>query len=675
LSRQRRVSRGPFRRFTVLSARSLATFLASQDNPEKGLCPYEPNATSEPRHSDPLATQSDKKRRSNAGNAGSKDAPQSNSGGSYMRNIVNFDLTEDQPPEVMRDVESRDSAQQEDLRNVKDPKSFTQNLFDTIAMMVLQKVRVPNELGLLKWATFVRGEEGNEESEEFNGELMFTESASAKDSRSCYIPKDNGRVSPEWDDTEIIAEGSSGLLSTADAGASFECHEKRKTPSNGSGVMAGISESNERTCSSITTARNGSQCHPQVLQILSGSQTIEEGHIVNDVAVPTFTRPQTLSHFTSENIRSMVSMIKNANPIAHEERKFIHSLGRAEEPVHPKAMVVGDATSQDMVVVYGIQSIINVLGNAKALLHSFRYTPPANSSASNIPSIGFKEISGAFRTLKEVDYHPSNIFPSLWNSVGSLYLPGPTRSKSPVGKFHPPRSAKDSDSEPRLHHKRSVSKTLENSILSDAEAAHVAKIALAALVASVPACSSKAWLYIQTLRASGKVAPITNGPPRTSGTIDDLLEIIDSLDNELSLALMTRLVKAIAARLCVSEISRNQGLSSGREVHSLHGEKDILEMILDSVWGSNHTNPLSKSTTGVSDTSREPTVDSPYNPQPNETPEISPFSIIVEWLRSVVLREWDGKPEVPRWGAVGGALEFLSYICKKSSKDAAYRFK
>ena len=675
MSHQRRVSSGPFRRFTVLSARSLATFLASQDNPEKGLCPYEPNATSGPRSSGPLATQSDKRRRSNAGNVGSKDAQHSNSDGSSMRNLVNFDLTEDQPPEVRRNVESRDSAQQEELRNVKDPKSFTQNLFDTIAMMVLQKVRVPNELGLLKWATSVRGEEEDEECEECNGELMSTESASAKDSRSCYIPKDSERISPEWDDTEIMAEGSSGLLSMVDAGALPERDEKRSSSSNGHKVRPSLSSNNNRPHSSITTASNESRNCPRDLQILTGGKTTENDQYLKDVNVPAFIRPQTLSHFTSENITSMVSMIKNADPSAHEERQFIKSLGRAEEPIHPEAMIIGDATSQDMIVAYGIQSIINVLSNAKTLLHSFRCTPPTKSSTSNIPSVGFREISGTFRTLMEIDYHPSNIFPSLWNSVGSLYLPGPSRSKSPVGKVHPPKRARDADSESRLHHKLSVSTNLENTILNDAEAAHVAKIALAALVASVPACSSKAWLYIQSLRASGKVAPITYGPPRSSGTIDDLLEIIDSLDNELSLALMTRLVKAIAARLCILEISRNQGLSSRREVHPLHGEKDIIEMILDGVWDSNHANTLSESTTGVSDTGREPSMDNLHNPQSNETPEISPFSIIVEWLRSVVLREWDGKAEVPRWGAVGGALEFLSYICKKNSKHAAYRSK
>ena len=40
--------------------------------------------------------------------------------------------------------------------------------------------------------------------------------------------------------------------------------------------------------------------------------------------------------------------------------------------------------------------------------------------------------------------------------------------------------------------------------------------------------------------------------------------------------------------------------------------------------------------------------------------------LILEWMRTVIIKEWDGEPEVSKCGAVGGALEFLRYMCKET---------
>ena len=659
------MSQGPFRPFTVLSARSLATFLASQDNPEKGLCPHEkPVSLKVPR------------RQARSSQTKSEKADD--------RNLENFYLTEDQPPEIRRHIQDLNTERshdrshshlqdvvdqsknnvslRDDSRTKKDPKSFTQNLFDTISLMVLQKVRVPNELGLSKWAKWVRGEGRSVPCERCtsiscegcNSETSSVGNACAEDVPNCHTPKSSGEDYLEWNDTEIIPEGNSASLSQAATKASSESYSEGR-----------LSLDRNEEGSAIVYDGN-SQVNFESPQNLSRSQSSMEDHGMSDMGVRSPIRPQMLSHFTSENITSMVSMIKNASPTAHEERQFLQSLGRVDGPINSTAFVRGDAMPQDLTYAYGIQSIVSVFGNPKALLQSFRCPPSVESSVSTIHSVGFKEITGAIRILMEVEYHPSNIFPSLWNSVGSLYLPGPTRSKSPVVKTFQPRRARDSESEPQLRRRLSDCNPTSNEMdtLNDAEAVHVAKVALAALVASVPACGPKTWLYVQNLRALGRIAPSTTPPPSSPETIDVLLEIEDSLDNELSLALMTRLVKAVAARLCVSEISRNQRLGSSREIHLLHREKNILEMILDAVSDSEGTNLLSNTITGVGSTYQEPFMDRITIARLEATPLVFSLGVIVEWLRSIVLREWDGKAEVPRWGVVGGALEFMSYICE-----------
>lgn len=44
-----------------------------------------------------------------------------------------------------------------------------------------------------------------------------------------------------------------------------------------------------------------------------------------------------------------------------------------------------------------------------------------------------------------------------------------------------------------------------------------------------------------------------------------------------------------------------------------------------------------------------------------------PMLVILEWLRAVILKEWDGRPRVPRCSSVRGALDLLSYICTTPS--------
>ena len=589
-------------------------------------------------------------------------------------------MTEDQPLEIRRHVRNlntesshesdyshfQDADQEsrnhvslcEDSRTKKDPKSFMQNLFDTISMMVLQNVRVPNELGLSKWANWLRGEERKLPCEGCNSvacrschsEALSNGNPSAEEVPSSHTPESSRKDSLECNDTDDLTEVKSGLLSQAATKASSESHKERTLSLNGHKDGSGSAYSVDSQVDF-----DGEHIFPR------HTSSIEDRGL-SDMGMWGSIRPQTLSHFTSENITSMVSMIRNASPIAHEERQFLQSLGRVDEPVKSTAFVQGNAMPQDLTFAFGIQSIISVLSSARALLQSFRPSPYPESSTSTIPSAGFKEITGAFRTLMEVDYHPSNIFSSLWNSIGSLYLARPIHSRGPLVKTSPPRKTRESEPEFDLLRKLSDRDFMstEFDTLNDTEAVHVAKIALAALVASIPVCGPKTWLCIQSLRASGKIAPFTTVSPSSPETVDILLEIEDSLDNELALALMTRLVKAVTARLCVSEISKNQRLSSSGELHLLHGEKNILEMILDAVSDSQGTNLMSNNTAGAGSTYQETFM---VGTQLEATPQIPSLSVIVEWLRSVVLREWDGKAEIPRWGVVGGALEFMSYIC------------
>ena len=508
----------------------------------------------------------------------------------------------------------------------KDPKSFIQNLFDTFAMSKVQVARVS------LWES--------DEDRDPCQERKSTESSSD--------------IAPTA--VAISSKSNSGQQSAIEG--QEVCTNKKKS-------------SNGKTSSPGGESRGGLQENLQYCDGLSNNQLPEgKGHMLK-AEFPRSFRAQALSHFTSVNVAMMVSLIKNMGSSTHEEYQILRSLGRTEQPINPLAFETGNATQQDMAVVFGLQSITNVLGSTTALLESFRHVTTPESSSAAGPSASFREITIALRALIQVDYHPSNIFSSLWESVGKLYLQGPVRSKNPRAKIRAQSKTGDEDPESPLRQQRSNPTSSEANVLDDAEAAHVAKIAFAALVASIPICGPAAWFWIRNFRASGYSSPIPEARGMSSGTIDHLLTLLDALNNEISINLMTRLVKAIAARLCTSEISRNQRLTSKNDTSSLSCEKNVLEMVVDHLSDSEGTNYWAEfpddilSPDNVLNMTPDLLQNSPDTPSAGQASKISPLNIIVEWLRSVVLREWDGKAEIPRWGAVGGALEFLSHLCRR----------
>jgi hypothetical protein len=125
------------------------------------------------------------------------------------------------------------------------------------------------------------------------------------------------------------------------------------------------------------------------------------------------------------------------------------------------------------------------------------------------------------------------------------------------------------------------------------------------------------------------------------------LDIIDELEYEPALRLADRLVRGIAARRCFSEILHTLSRQAGERQESklpTFGLMDILTKHLTIVEAQASQSRLNL------DTGRDPgwTV----------------TSVFMEWLRTIIIKQWDCKSEVHRWSAVGGAIEIMSDFCK-----------
>lgn len=585
----------------------------------------------------------------------------------------------------------------------KDPKSFTQNLFDTEAMKLLQLAKIRD--GFLHWAPWLKKEE-NQTSRQSQGRVGVvgknTNPRTENEDESHSSHSENSGIfrvqkqmeepttgtpqldqSPEPRSDVYVARQSSHQSQAASASSreltsivsdalnisqTTDDFSLRDRPSDDNDIDK--IESNDYKLSSAVrvtqdfTYKDAGKPETGVARINSaGAASIGTENISDKAAaIPadpdpdTVELPQALGRFTIENIPALVDTVKRVHPGPGDGYGFLQSLGRTTTISRLSRFVGGTATQQEMNIVFGTQSIIYVLSTTDALLRSF-----VTSSSEYKQSVKWAEIIQAFRLLMEIDHHPRNIFPSLWISIGKLHPPVSVRSNCALLK-----ACRSTKSDRPLLDSSLENKSVSADILSDVDAAHVVKIALAALVASIPECSLDTWASVRSLRASGRVAPSFNGSHAETKIMKPLLKVMDSFDDQLALNLIIRVVRAVAARQCLFEISKFQEPSS-KDSMSVKND-DFIHVLLGEFIDSNIMDVISMrsvtaSTSGGSMATAQFIQNGKGIPKP-VTSQNFHLSVLVEWLRSVVFSEWDGKAEISRWGPVGGALEFMSRLCE-----------
>lgn len=721
LSYQKRTSTRPFRRFTVLSARTLATSLATQEKPEKGLCPYEPVPLSEEPEVGLFREESNKFHRNSKSFGASQFTSPSGNPEPVWGNRRSG--SQSQKPKIDRQNRSRVKAGSQDgfvdengnekgnfkksLKG-KDPKSFTQNLFDTEAMKILQLVKFRDSF--LNWAPWFKkeeniisrdsqghvgvvsretnvGMENEDESHSSHAKVPGTFTSVQKQmdepiavippldqcpelrndaDTSCQSSHQSQTASPiSLDSTSIV----SNALSISQKTDEFVLQDRPSDGSDGDEIES--SDYNLSLAVRATrnlTSKDARKPETRIAYVnpTRGASRATELLFENRATTPAdpgpdpVELPQSLGRFTLENISALVDTVKRLHPGPGDGYTFLRSLGRATTVSRLSRFVGGTATQQEMNAVFATQSIIYVLSTTDALLRSFIGSADVVSSEYK-QSVKFAEIIQAFRLLMEIDHHPRNIFPSLWISIGKVHPPISVRSKSALLKV-----CRSTKSDRPLIGSTSENHSVNTDFLGDVDAAHVVKIALAALVASIPECNLETWASVRRLRASGRIAPAFNGSHAATKLIDPLLKVMDSFDDELALSLMMRVARAVAARQCLFEISRFQRPSMNDGISVKNG--DFMDVLLHEVIDSDTMDTISRqSSTASTSVGSKTTAELTHNEKGTQKPvtsQNSHFSILVEWLRSVVFSEWDGKAEISRWGPVGGALELMSHLCK-----------
>ena len=670
----KRVSRAPPRPLSPLSARTLAFFLASQDDPEGDLCPHpllrnDANSKSPSIFSnEPAGSATESLEASVQGNQLNidKTAP----GKEAARYILNVhapafkpltsnpglqvaDVGKDKPNALgegvrpasttLDDTDSANNGSKEQAR--RDFKSITQSLFDASYTRFLQMKKIP-EWMLQREAWFG----------------TFSNAKLEEDREPVEGPPINNatKTLPHINNLEGQRKAEPLLSNEHGLGTRTDLQYNPKQISNSLPITSAVPNTSNAYPETEDRKDIIDESHDTRLQPkkqsnktdLRTSTQDEDTEKLQDTVSTLTTQPlwpQTLSHFSPENIASLLDMVQACNRSDHIDQRFSEFMGRTTTPTPIRSYLSFDVLNSQMSMAFTTQSIAYVLSNTPALLRSFR--------SRDGTTLDLLVIVESFRNLKTLDYEPHKIIPCLAINTSALYPDAVLKSRSPVLKAR--RSAKGVEAN-RLSRQGvgSPCVTLRDTLDND-EAAHIIKIAFAALVSALPLLKPNLWDAVRLLRASGFVAPDWYMDGKVLN-VTVLCEVMDALEDENSIALATKLVKVIAARNCADKMSTSSCQSRTDTEKSPSRYSNIIYSVYLEV-----VSLLVAYRVNVDADSTEEDVEM-------EKCAISATAAIVEWLRTVILKHWDGQPKVSRWGPVGGAIEQMSFLCKRKIKPRSF---
>ena len=609
----------------------MATFLAAQDNPERGLCSNEPAFI-------PYGPGGDLESKNN--------------------DLIPISIAEgcETPPQ------HGDLSGNAGSPHKKDCKSFTQNLFDTVSMKRLQITKVPEgfsewrskrntaegALSIDDWDNAVETEKRQSDDEprfedSFQQEVISHEVDSrAADSEFLKVtPRRSGldmkSLMPGlWPivDERFRATFNVPDLASVGCGSQFTSELGRDYPEIDTGLTQYVS---------AHIAEGSRSESPKALPSFANG---DHNSLVNNQfpAMPASTDSgptmpfQSLSKFTLESILALSLYFEVFKPKIADEQNFLSSFRPPASSLPLDSFISGTATRREREIALITQSsIIFILSSPDLLLKSFRDSDSEPEDPKH--EFAFFKTVQAFSVLLNVDSLERCVFSSLIDGANKLYPPKfDYREKSNIRGNLSPESL---ESNTRLENSPT-----RGMALNDDEAMHITKIGLAALIARVLKAKAhgQAWDSFCEAHADGRATVYQ----------DTQLILMDIFDDQSCIELMTVLVKALVVRKYISENARYRESQLRGGGNHQDSPENIINKLLYNIL-------LLTSSAGV------------ITLHESKQLEVSRYyaEILLQWLRSVILKSWNGKATIQRWGAVGCALEFMSYLCVFSFQCAS----
>ena len=360
-----------------------------------------------------------------------------------------------------------------------------------------------------------------------------------------------------------------------------------------------------------------------------------------------------LSHLSLETVHSLNQLIVLADNVSQDHRRLYRYFDRGVDLRLPQERARAHSR-REAAHSYVDQSIYYVFSDPEAMLASFKSDRGNDERARGVLSQSLPrppDLDNAFRLLLRDKL--TLVLDSLWEGIESLFVPPPelVYPKSPRRKPHLGASPVGSRPSATAHMSSRPRRYLE-----DSEAAHIIALSLHALVAAVPHATAAFGFALAGLRASGCVGPDMNDSTRDadrSELFGAVMLCVEVFENEQCLRLAGRLIRALATRIHFNEIlTTTKGGGPGIvDILCTYLAECRPPDALVGKWGLGDGRGKNLEGTGQG---------------PNDIPWAMPV-VLVEWIRTVIMKSWDGKGEVGRFGVVGSALTILHHLCESSS--------
>ncbi|PTB65622.1 hypothetical protein BBK36DRAFT_1159762 [Trichoderma citrinoviride] len=271
------------------------------------------------------------------------------------------------------------------------------------------------------------------------------------------------------------------------------------------------------------------------------------------------------------------------------------------------------ATSPSQWKAFNEQALFTVLSDPHSLVRSFSRDGKLYDSQTLF-----------YCMLRMTRAAPTLVLHSLWMAAESL--------------FTAPKSLQASQS-------RSARALLKSrKPLSDFEAGCVVSVCLHALVAVAPFVSDSKVLYdMSRIRSTGLALGGNGLSTRQPQAI--CLEYEDVFSNPIAIRLARRVFSAVSARRSLATLMRMDGKNKA-------GQMDILQPLLSQL-DLVHSGPIR--------VLEFPTAERLLH-------ETRVPTLLLDWARTVLYHEWDGRPEILCAGAFHGALSLISTMYQNRSR-------
>lgn len=657
LSCNKRVVSRPFRPPTQLTARALAFYLASQDHPRCGLCPHQLRV-------DPASFEIDGAvgvsiRDTNGGAERICDVfprPRPHATISAFRGAYPPSYADPAPKpcegaaRVMDAVARRHQAR-------KDPKSLGQNLFDTITMIFSYSKQIPSSLSV-----FTTLHSPSARVQENSDIGMAQDKPALPDSRTgdesldvTFTTRANGHAVPHSVNgsrtpAEHMHHGSPRTHRRLSK--SHLMHITSEVLSNGQHIhkirhlpdLTGNSHSPHKlfdhypldgTVETPDTEGSRMRAKARVMDLpIRLKRPWKTDSPSEDNDTPTETpaadrRPilPVASHLTCDIMDRLKEGVYHHRREQSADFNFVvdYDSNRNFRPAKP----------------FVNRSMFYTLSDPEALLKSFRDQTTEAYENTPLPHLDAHRLTHSFR-----DWNRTNgalVFDSLWVAVEALFRVPPELDTQKSPHLKPSRK----DASPQQCPQPPYSpKPLTPRYLTNEEAAHIIMICIHALTSLVPNGWPHTWVQVRNFRSWGVIIP---GAPRqadfTDGFVHPWLSIVDALEYEPAIRLADRLLRGIGARICFENVLA--GLKGQRYCGTAELPRILVEHLAEVEQDAIRRKSKMKA-----------------NQNTLDDPGWTVTATFTEWLKTIIIKQWDGKAEINKWSSVGTAIMLLGTLRK-----------